>query len=102
MISHPLLCFNESTFLKIPYQKHLGIFLCALLTFEEHLKVITTKVNKTMGVLGKLQKKLPRAVLMTICKTFVRPHLDYGDIISDEACNKVFHQKLRSIYIMLA
>ena len=55
-----------------------------------------------MGVLGKLQKKLPRAVLMTICKTFVRPHLDYGDIISDEACNKVFHQKLRSIYIMLA
>ena len=102
MISHPLLCFNESTFSQIPYQKHLGIFLCALLTFEEHLKVITTKVNKTMGVLGKLQKKLPRAVLMTIYKTFVRPHLDYGDIISDEACNKAFHQKHRSIYIMLA
>ena len=30
-------------------------------------------------------------------KALVRPHLDYGDIIYDEAYNETFHQKLESI-----
>ena len=30
-------------------------------------------------------------------KAFVRPHLDYGDMIYDEAYNETFHQKLESI-----
>ena len=34
---------------------------------------------------------------MTMYKAFVRPHLDYGDIIYDEAFNETFHQKLESI-----
>ena len=34
---------------------------------------------------------------MTIYKAFKRPHLDYGDIIYDEACNKAFQQKLEPI-----
>ena len=29
-------------------------------------------------------------------KAFERPHLDYGNIICDEAYNKTFHQKLES------
>ena len=31
---------------------------------------------------------------MTMCKVFVRPHLDYGDTIYDEVYNETFHQKL--------
>ena len=44
-----------------------------------------------------MRKNLPRPVLMTMYKAFVRPHLDYGDIIYDEAFNETFHQKLESI-----
>ena len=65
-ICHPSLRLNNSIVSKIPYQKHLGIFLDARLTLEEHLKVITTKVNKTTGLFRKLQKTLPRLVLITI------------------------------------
>ena len=96
-ICHPSLRFNNSIVSQSPYQKHLGIFLDARLTFEEHLKVTFTKVNKTIGVLRKLQKILPRQVLMIMYKAFVRPYLDYGDIIYDEAYNETFHQKLESI-----
>ena len=59
-ICHPSLRFNNSIVSRSPYQKHLGIFLDVRLTFEEHLKVITTKVNKTIGLLRKLQKTLSR------------------------------------------
>ena len=92
-ILHPLLHFNNSIVLQTPYQKHLGIFLNAWLIFEEHLKVITTKVDKTIALLQKLQKALPKSVLMTMNKAFVRLHLDYG-VIYEEAYNETFHQNL--------
>ena len=65
-ISHPLLNFNNNIVSQFPYQKHLSIFLDVQLTFEEHLKVITTKVNKTIGLIRKLPNILPRPALMTI------------------------------------
>ena len=40
---------------------------------------------------------LPRPALLTTYKCFIRPHLDYGDIIYDQAYNLSFHQKLKSI-----
>ena len=29
--------------------------------------------------------------------TFVRPHLDYGDILFDQTYNSPFHEKLESV-----
>ena len=78
-------------------QKHRGIILDSKLTFENHINMVTTKINKTFGLLRKLQNLLPRTALITIYKTFVRPHLDYGDILYDQAFNLSFQQKLESI-----
>ena len=55
------------------------------------------KVNKTIGLLRKLQNILPCEPLLTIYKSFARPHLDYGDVIYDQHYNNSFHQKLESI-----
>ena len=67
------------------------------LTFDKHLTSVSNKIIKTIGLLRKLQNILPRPVLLTIYKSFIRPHLDYGDIIYDQAYNLSFHQKLESI-----
>ena len=40
---------------------------------------------------------LPRGPLLTICKSFMRPHLDYGDVIYDQHYNNTFHEKLESM-----
>ena len=61
------------------------------------MKVINTNVNKAIGLLQKLQKTLLRLVLITIYETLLRPHLDYGGMIYDEAYNETFHQKFESI-----
>ena len=52
---------------------------------------ILNKVNKTIGLLRKFQLILPRHSLITIYKTFIRPHIDYGDVIYDHAFNESFH-----------
>ena len=96
-MSHPPLRFNNSNVSQFLYQKHLGIFLDSQLTFEEHSKVITTKINKTIRLIRKFQNVLLRPALMTIYKAFVRAHLDYGDVIYDEAYNDIFRQKRQSI-----
>ena len=67
------------------------------LDFQEHWKSLVKKVNKTVSLLRKFQNVLPRSALLTIYKCFVRTHLDYGDIIYDEAFNNSFHQKIESL-----
>ena len=95
--SQPSLIFNNNIVTQSLTQKHLGMFLDTKLDFQEHLKSIFSKVNKTIGFLRKLHHILPRSPLLTIYKSFIRPHLDYGDIIYDQAYNASFHQKLDSI-----
>ena len=81
-IDHPPLHFNENL-VKSSTQKHLGMTLDTKLDFSLHLKNVQNKVNKTIGLLRKLRDTLPRTSLITIFKSFVRHHLDYGDIIYD-------------------
>ena len=67
------------------------------LSYENHIKSILNNVNKAIGLLLKFQLILPWHSLITIYKTFIRPHLDYGDVIYDHAFNESFHQRLESI-----
>ena len=89
--------FNSNLVNKASSQKHLGIILDESLSFEEHLKTISVKTNKTLYLLRKLQNLLPRAALITLYKSFTRPYLDYDDIIYEQAFNSSFHEKLESI-----
>ena len=72
------------------------------LDFSLHLKNVQNKVNKTIALLRKLQVTLPRTSLITILKSFIRPHLDYGDIIYDRAYNTSFHQNIESVQYNVA
>ena len=61
------------------------------------MEISTKKVNKTVSLLRRFQNILPRSALLTIYKRFVRTHLDYGDIIYDQAFNNSFHRKTQSL-----
>ena len=96
-IYHPPLVFNNTSVSQSSSQKHLGVILDSKLIFDEYLKMVSLKISKTLGLLRKLHNLLPRSALITKYKAFVRPHLDYGDILYDQAYNMSFHHKLESI-----
>ena len=50
-----------------------------------------------MGLSKKLSNLLPRQALVIIYKAFIRPHLDYGDALYDQAFINSFHAKMESI-----
>ena len=93
---NPPLHFNNIEVTQLTTQKHLGMILDVKLDFQGLLKNIYSKVNKTIGLLRKLNNTLPRLSLLTIYKSFFRPHLDYDDVIYDQAYTASFHQKIES------
>ena len=72
------------------------------LSFDERLKSVSEKMSKTVGLSKKFQGFLPRTSLLTIYKSFARPHLNCGDIIYDQTFNKSFRQKIESIQYNVA
>ena len=58
------------------------------LNFAENNSKVESKVSRTIGNIRKL---------LAICKSFIRPHLDYGDKMYDKACNESFQAKLESL-----
>ena len=97
VLLYPVVYFDNRAVRSTQTHKHLGMMLDSNLSYEHHIKSILNKVNKTIGLLRKFQLILPRHSLITIYKTFIRAHLDYGDVIYDRAFNKSFHQRLKFI-----
>ena len=60
---------------------HLGIYLDDRLNFSKHIKEKVCKSMKGMTLLRFLPKYVDRNVLDLSYKMYVRPHLDYGDVI---------------------
>ena len=81
----PLVSYNSNVFQSYS-QKHLGVILDFKLTFEDHLCNVLAKVKKAVSLLHKLRNLLPRATL----------HLEYGDVLYDQAFNNSFKEKLES------
>ena len=92
--TQPPFLFNDNIVSQTYSQKRLGVILDFKLTFEEHLNNVLAKVNKVVGLLCKLRNILPRTLLITIYKAFIWSHLDYGDVLYDQAFNNSFKEKL--------
>ena len=73
--------FNDIPVKKVDEHKHLGITLDSKLSFSAHIKSAISKTRKGIGLLKYLSKYLPRHTLNELYKLYVRPHLDYGDVI---------------------
>ena len=85
--SHPQISFNNMPVFSVNVQKHLGIYLDEKLNFNYNIKEKICKAMQRVGGIRKLSKILRRNSLITIYKSFVRPHLDYGDVLYDQPNN---------------
>ena len=97
--NHPPLFFNNTEVHSTDKHKHLGIVLDPKLTFNSHINEKIVNARKGIGILKCLSSYVPTKTLDQIYKMFVRPHLDYCDIIyhTPSISNPYFsNQKLAS------
>ncbi len=88
-IDHPAIFFNNMQVMKVDEHKHLGLTLDSRLSFSSHINSAIAKSRKAIGMLKFLSKYLPRETLNVLYKLYVRPHLDYGDVIYHIPCKEI-------------
>ena len=59
--------------------------------------MLLKKLRSVIGLMKRLSINLPRNALLTIYKSFIRPHLDYGDILYDNLNHENFQNKLEKV-----
>ncbi|MCH2390413.1 MAG: reverse transcriptase family protein, partial [Nitrospinales bacterium] len=79
--THPPLFFNSIPVARQNSTKHLGLILDERLTFTEHIKEAIEKAKKGVALMKFLANKVSSKVLELTYTMYVRPHLDYGDVI---------------------
>ena len=97
---HPILTFNNNIICSKDSHKHLGMVLDKKLTFGHHF--IKEKISKANKGIGLITRRYTRKTLINIYKAFIRPHLDYGDIIYDDPSNIKFCQRIESVQYNVA
>ena len=78
-------------------QKDLGLLLDSKLNFFDHINQKIKKVTKRVKVIRKLNLLLACSSLLTISKSFARPHLDYGHIVYDQPKNSRMSDKIQTV-----
>ena len=61
--------------------------------FDVKIKRATIGVN----LMHKLNLLLPRSSLLTVYKCFIRPHLNYGDVVYDQPNLSYLTNKIKSV-----
>ena len=95
--NHNPVYFDQNSVQKLSCQKRLGIYVDTKLNFQEHLKTLLSKLNRTIRLVYKLLAFLPCQSLATVDKEFIRPHFYNWHIIYHQTFNESFHQKMESI-----
>ena len=68
--------------------KLLGVIINSNLTWHDHIKAISSKISKSIGVLLRIRKNAPNNVLLTLYHTLIEPYFSYCNIIWGTHCSK--------------
>ena len=89
--------FNNAKVVTCSTHKDLELLLDKRLSFNENIQSKINECYKMIGFIKRLSVNLPRDPLLRNFKSFIRPHLDYGDIIYDKPHNESFQNKIENI-----
>ena len=77
----PLASLGNDKIERTSQHKHLGMQLDSELNFQSHINEAIGRARRGIGMIRYLSRYVSREVLGQVYKLYVRPHLDYGDII---------------------
>ena len=72
---------NDSDIERVSQFRFLGIVLDETLLWKNHITMITNKLSRINGVLHRLKFIFPKHILLTIYKSLLMPHINYGSLV---------------------
>ena len=98
---HPPIFMDNQVISEVNTHKHLGLILSSDYTWHEHLAEIKSKAWNRINIMRKLKFLLDRKSLQTIYFSFIRPLLEYADVVWDN-CTQYEANELEKIQIEAA
>ena len=65
----------------VPKFNFLGLIIDENLNWKFHIKAISSKISKAIGVMARLKNYIPKSALLQIYNALILPHLNYGLIV---------------------
>lgn len=75
--------FDDQTLKDVKHHTHLGLTLTSDASWDEHIKRTYSKAAYRLNILRMLKYDLDRKSLLRFYTSFIRPTLEYGDIVWD-------------------
>jgi len=83
---HPPLAMSNVQIPTVNVHKHLGVFISSDGSWHDHIDYIKTKAWARIHVMRRLKFSLDRRALKIVYVSFVRPILEYADVLYDNCC----------------
>jgi len=80
---HPPLFFNDCQITEVSSHKHLGLTFSDTCSWHDHIESVKKKAWQRLNVMRTFKFTLDRKSLLSIYTTFIRPILEYADIVWD-------------------
>ena len=95
---------NQELINEVTSHKHLGLTFSNDCSWHEHFDYIKSKAWFRINIMRKLKFKLDRKSLQTVYFSFIRPLLDYADVVWDNCSQnevneleKIQHEAARMV-----
>ena len=98
---HSSLHMDNQIIDEVDTHKHIGIYLSSDCSWHKHIDYVKEKAWTRINAMRKFKFELDRKSLETIYLTFIRPILEYGDVVWDN-CTLNEKQELDKIQIEAA
>ena len=98
---HPPLSMNQQQINEVDMHKHLGLTFTCDATWPAHLTEIKSKAWYRINIMRQLKFVLDRSSLQSIYFSFIRPVLEYADVVWDN-CTQYEANELEKIQIEAA
>ena len=95
-LAHPPIIMMNQQIQDVQFHKHLGVYFSSDCSWHQHIDHIKQKAWTRLNIMRKLKFDLDRKSLETIYISFIRPILEYADIIWDN-CSQQEKQELEKI-----
>lgn len=79
------LILNQTQLEEVSEHKSLGLIINNKLTWSNHINNLCLSASKRIGIFKAVSSKIDYSTKLQIYKTFIRPCLEYGDVIFDSS-----------------
>ena len=97
----PHLILDGNQLQVVTSHKHLGIVLTQSLDWSEYINSLLSKCNRLISIFKRYKYRWSRMALETCYKSFVRPIIEYGNIIYD-SCTQGQSKQIESLQLEAA